>query len=67
MFGVVHRLWVMLGGMDSGCAVVTLDGGGVAVLDVVEVGGVLVEVVSGRPVELVSLVVVTGLPVLVSV
>jgi len=53
--------------MDSGLAVVTLDGGGVVVLDVVEVGGVLVEVVSGRPVELVSLVVVTGLPELVSV
>jgi len=57
----------MLGGMDPGRAVVTLDGGGVVVLDVVEVGGVLVEVVSGRPVELVSLVVVTGLPELVSV
>lgn len=50
-----------------GCAVVTVDGGGVRVVDVVEVDGVLVEAVSGRPVDLVSLVVVVGLPDLAAV
>lgn len=47
--------------MDTGRAVVTRDGGAV-ILDVIEVGGVLVEAVSGEAVDLVSLVVVTGLP-----
>jgi len=42
-------------------ALVTVEGG-VAELEVVEVDGVLVELVSGRPVDLVSLVVVEGLP-----
>lgn len=53
--------------VGMGCAVVTVDGGGVRVVDVVEVDGVLVEVVSGRPVDLVSLVVVVGLPDLAAV
>lgn len=52
--------------MDPCLAVLTLDGGGVVVVVVVEDGdGVLVELVSGRPVDLVSLVVVLGLPALV--
>lgn len=53
--------------MESGLAVVTCDLGGVRVVDVVEVGGVLVECSSGAPVDLVSLVLVTGLPELAAV
>jgi len=53
--------------METGLAVLTCDLGGVRVVDVVEVDGVLVEVWSGAPVDLVSLVVVTGLPDLVAV
>lgn len=44
----------------------TVDGGGVRVLDVREVDGVLVDAVAGLPVDLVSLVVVFGLPELVA-
>lgn len=51
--------------VDVARAVVTVDGG-VVVLEVVEVDGVLVEVGSGVPVDLVSLVVVEGLPELES-
>lgn len=36
--------------------------GGVVILDVVEIGGVLVDLATGEAVDLVSLVVVTGLP-----
>lgn len=46
--------------MDTGRAVVTRDGGAV-VLDVVEIEGVLVDLATGEAVDLVSLVVVTGL------
>lgn len=42
----------------------TRDGGAV-ILDVVEIEGVLVDLATGDPVDLVSLVVVTGLPPLV--
>jgi len=41
---------------------VTLDGGGVDLLPVVEVDGVLVERVSGRPVDLVALVALVRVP-----
>lgn len=50
--------------MEAGRAVVTRDGGAV-ILDVVEIEGVLVDLATGDPVDLVSLVVVTGLPPLV--
>ena len=49
------------GEMEAGRAVVTRDGG-VVILDVVEIGGVLVDLATGEAVDLVSLVVVTGLP-----
>lgn len=56
------------GDMEAGRAVVTRDGGAV-ILDVVEIEGVLVDCATGDAVDLVSLVVVTGLdplgPVLV--
>lgn len=42
-------------------ALVTDDERGVAELDVAEVGGVLVDVATGEPVDLVSLVLVVGL------
>lgn len=45
-------------------AVLTRDGVGVVVVDVVEVDGVLVEAASGAVVDLVCLVVVPGLPAL---
>lgn len=61
---VVHSLVGYVVHMDTGLALVTIDGG-VVVLDVAEVDGVLVDVASGRPVDLVSVVVVTGLPELV--
>lgn len=48
------------GEMEAGRAVVTRDGGAV-ILDVVELEGVLVDLATGDPVDLVSLVVVTGL------
>lgn len=46
--------------MEAGRAVVTRDGGAV-ILDVAEIEGVLVDLATGEAVELVSLVVVTGL------
>lgn len=46
--------------MEAGRAVVTRDGGAV-ILDVAEVEGVLVDLATGEAVDLVSLVVVTGL------
>ena len=50
--------------VDPVFAVVTRDVGGVDVVEVVEVGGVLVERASGAVVDLVSVVVVSGLPAL---
>lgn len=49
------------GDMEAGRAVVTRDGGAV-ILDVVEIEGVLVDCATGDAVDLVSLVVVNGLP-----
>lgn len=59
--GVVHRPIGYGVDMEAGRAVVTRDGGAV-ILDVVEIEGVLVDLATGEPVDLVSLVVVTGLP-----
>lgn len=62
--GVVHRLWSSVPRMECFEAVLTRDGVGVVVVDVVEVDGVLVEAASGAVVDLVCLVVVPGLPAL---
>ena len=57
---LIHRVLGTVWRMEAGRAVVTRDGGAV-ILDVVELEGVLVDLATGDPVDLVSLVVVTGL------
>lgn len=53
-------------GVETALALVTLDGGGLDVLPVVEVDGVLVVRGSGVPVDLVALVALVRVPELVA-
>lgn len=52
----------MVWGVDLLLAIVTVDGGGVELVPVIEVGGQLVRVVDLVPVELVSLVALVEVP-----
>lgn len=59
---VVHRGSATVWGVDLLLAIVTVDGGGVELVPVIEVGGQLVRVVDLVPVELVALVALVEVP-----